>query len=193
MTDTLYGLMCNPFDAEAVANLYKLKGRKPDKPLPLLASSFSQLTSYVRYNIYELWLAQKFWPGALTMIMELRNGVHNKNWEKIGIQNNEAAFRVPASPEIINLIEEYCGLLVGTSANISDQANIKHFGELQLELNEHNRPIPLTYYYTKTKPSFEQSTIIKVGSNGEIKMIREGMISYSTLVNYIELKKNGDI
>ena len=70
-TETVYGLGANGLDPEAVANIFAAKGRPQDNPLILHIPSAAWLERYCR-NISDAAyaLADRFWPGPLTMILE---------------------------------------------------------------------------------------------------------------------------
>ena len=70
-TETVYGLGANGLDPEAVANIFAAKGRPQDNPLILHIPSAAWLERYCR-NIPDAAyaLADRFWPGPLTMILE---------------------------------------------------------------------------------------------------------------------------
>ena len=70
-TDTFYGLAADPFNLSAVREIYHVKGRPDDRGLPILVSSLEQAISLAREvpdNFLKL--AQRFWPGALTIVVE---------------------------------------------------------------------------------------------------------------------------
>lgn len=69
-TETVYGLAANAFDADAVAAIFKAKGRPADNPLIVHISRLEQLDGLVK-EIPEaaVQLAAAYWPGPLTMIM----------------------------------------------------------------------------------------------------------------------------
>lgn len=69
-TDTLYGVAADPRNPQAVAAVYRVKGRDAAEPLPLVAADFEQveqvtggLTPLARR------LASAFWPGPLTLVV----------------------------------------------------------------------------------------------------------------------------
>ena len=69
-TDTLYGLAVDPFNASAVARLYAIKGRDVDRALPLVASDVEQVVRQLsRLPPAAERLAQRFWPGPLTLVL----------------------------------------------------------------------------------------------------------------------------
>ena len=70
-TETVYGLGANGLDPEAVANIFKAKGRPQDNPLILHIPDVSWLERYCKNIPASAYtLAHAFWPGPLTMILE---------------------------------------------------------------------------------------------------------------------------
>src|SRR5882762_5847482 len=69
-TDTLYGLAANPFSAAAVARVFAVKGRDAARALPLIAACAAQVAAHLgdlpRPGER---LAERFWPGPLTLIV----------------------------------------------------------------------------------------------------------------------------
>ena len=75
-TETVYGLGASGLNPEAVANIFKAKGRPQDNPLILHIPSADWLERYCREipaAAYEL--ANQFWPGPLTMILKRQDNV----------------------------------------------------------------------------------------------------------------------
>lgn len=70
-TETVYGLGANGLNPEAVANIFRAKGRPQDNPLILHIPDAAWLERYCR-NIPDTAyiLAEKFWPGPMTMVLE---------------------------------------------------------------------------------------------------------------------------
>ena len=68
-TETFYGLAVNPFQEEALARLFALKDRAPEKPVLLLVDGPERLNQVAR-EVPGLArrLMEKFWPGPLTII-----------------------------------------------------------------------------------------------------------------------------
>jgi L-threonylcarbamoyladenylate synthase len=69
-TDTLYGLAANPFDADAVGRICRLKGRAADRAVPLVAADVDQISAALgELPLLARLLAVRFWPGPLTLLM----------------------------------------------------------------------------------------------------------------------------
>ncbi len=115
-TETVYGLAANAFNAESCANIFKAKGRPGDNPLIVHISNMEMLSDIVS-EVPESakLLAEKFWPGPLTIIM--------KKSEKIPAVTSAnlptVAVRFPAHPVARAIIEEAKLPLAAPSANLS--------------------------------------------------------------------------
>ena len=68
-TETVYGLGADGLNTEAAARIYEAKGRPSDNPLILHIARMEDLSGIVReIPKIALRLAERFWPGPLTMI-----------------------------------------------------------------------------------------------------------------------------
>lgn len=70
-TETVYGLACNGLCAEAVEQVYEVKGRPEVKPLSLMLHKGADISAYCR-NVppQAETLIDRFWPGPLTIVLE---------------------------------------------------------------------------------------------------------------------------
>ena len=72
-TETVYGLGANGLDPHAVAKIFAAKGRPQDNPLILHVADTAQITQFchsIPESAYRL--AERFWPGPLTMVLPAR-------------------------------------------------------------------------------------------------------------------------
>lgn len=115
-TDTLYGLGTNPLLEEALERLFRAKERPPERPVPVLGSSIEALERIVAFTPLARRLAERFWPGPLTVILPVRPGAAVPRLLHAG--TGRIGVRVPGHRVALALIEEAGGLLTGTSANI---------------------------------------------------------------------------
>src|SRR5258708_28342189 len=68
-TDTFYGLGADPFNESAVRQIRRLKGREEAKPILLLISDLSELDRFITEQSKSFKaVAERFWPGPLTLI-----------------------------------------------------------------------------------------------------------------------------
>ncbi len=70
-TETVYGLAGNAYSEEAVLKIFHIKQRPSFDPLIVHASSIEAIQDFVaRFPVKALQLAQNFWPGPLTLVLE---------------------------------------------------------------------------------------------------------------------------
>ena len=68
-TDTVYGLVADATDDDAVAGVFRAKGRPPDKPLIALVATLAMAEACADFSAPALALAEAFWPGPLTLVL----------------------------------------------------------------------------------------------------------------------------
>ena len=115
-TDTLYALGAHAFIEEAVSRVYEAKGRPQGMALPLLLGTPADIDS-VAVDVPQSArvLADRFWPGAVTLILFKAPTVS----DTITGGRDTVAVRVPSHPLALSLIEGAGAPLTGTSANRS--------------------------------------------------------------------------
>ncbi|KFM15314.1 tRNA threonylcarbamoyladenosine biosynthesis protein RimN [Marine Group I thaumarchaeote SCGC AAA799-O18] len=113
-TDTVYGIGCDPYNKKAVLHLYEIKKREKTNAFPVLGLSKTELEKIADFNMLEEKIAEKFWPGQVTLVLKVKD---EKIRKSLGL-DKKIAVRVPDNQCVLSLLKE-CKLLVGTSANIS--------------------------------------------------------------------------
>lgn len=115
-TETVYGLGGNALDAEASGKIYKAKGRPSDNPLIIHIADMESLDKIVNDIPDEARrLAEKFWPGPLTMIFPRSSAVPLETTG--GLES--VAVRMPDHPVALALIRAGGGYVAAPSANRS--------------------------------------------------------------------------
>jgi tRNA threonylcarbamoyl adenosine modification protein (Sua5/YciO/YrdC/YwlC family) len=176
-TDTYYGLGADPFNLAAVSQIFRIKRRTADRALPLLVDSIDQAGD-LALNPPKLFftLAQKFWPGPLTVVVPASRQVPLKvtaNTGKVGL-------RWPRAPFVVALITAAARPLTGTSANLSDMTACSTADEVDCQLG-HLLPLILDGGLT---PGGLASTVVELqGECGRI--IRQGAIPESELKEFL--------
>ena len=165
-TDTVYGLGCNPYNHDTVLALYEIKKREKTKPFPVIGYSKEELERIAEFNKLEEKIAEKFWPGAITLILKVKD----KEIQKSLSLGEKIAVRVPNNKCALALLKE-CKLLVGTSANIS---GTEPFSDPK-ECNENLTGYDL-FMDGGIISSKGESTIVEI-ENNDVKILRKGGIS----------------
>lgn len=131
-TETVYGLAADALNAEAVAEIYKAKGRPGDNPLIVHISSLDQLPPLVA-EIPEsaLRLAEAFWPGPLTMILPKSDRIPRQTSGGL----DTVAIRFPAHPTAQAVIRAAGVPLAAPSANLSGKPSPTSFHHVKEDLN----------------------------------------------------------
>jgi L-threonylcarbamoyladenylate synthase len=120
-TDTVYGLGANCFSKSAIQRIYRLKGRKPSKPLSVLISDRSMVQSLADEIPSLFWvLTEKFWPGPLTLVLKASSDLPK---EMIG-PGESVGIRLPDILWLQRLIDDVAFPITATSANISGENEI---------------------------------------------------------------------
>ena len=115
-TDTLYGLAAWAEDEEAVRRVFDIKGRSRSAALPLLIADAADLATYATEIPEGVWpLAERFWPGPLTLVLR-RSGVVS---DAVTGGRGTVALRVPDHPAPRAIVRGLGGPVTGTSANHS--------------------------------------------------------------------------
>lgn len=167
-TDTFYGLSADPFNLAAIERVFQIKGRPENRALPILVDSVEQAVELAR-DIPDafLTLAHKFWPGALTIVVE---ATHRLPLKVTG-NSGRVALRWADSRITTALIGAVGGPVTGTSANLSGHPSCSNASDLAEQLGTR---IPLILDSGDTNGTLA-STIVKIdGENWSI--VREGAI-----------------
>lgn len=112
-TDTVYGLICLPTSDIAIKKIFDMKGRPVNRHLPIIVADWQQAESElpIVWNQSARKLADKFWPGALTLACGIVE--NNVKWLEGRV---EVGIRVPDHVYIQKLARKM-GPLLMTSAN----------------------------------------------------------------------------
>ena len=172
-TETVYGLAASAYDKNAVAKIFDAKGRPQDNPLICHISNFDMLLDLTckRSNLLYM-IAEKFWPGPLTVIVPKNDCV----LDIVTAGLDTVAIRFPSHSIAQKLINE-CGFpLVAPSANLSGTPSPTTAAHVYDDLNGKIKAI----LDGGTCKIGVESTIIKVDDN-EIKLLRPGVITVKML------------
>lgn len=127
-TDTVYGLGCRTGDADALARLFAAKRRQTEKAIPWLVSSLADALDHgYRADARARQLAERFWPGALTLVLPATEGSASQ------------AFRVPNHPVALALLAA-TGPLAVSSANRSGEPETRDADDVLVAFADSDEP-----------------------------------------------------
>lgn len=115
-TETVYGLAANALDYDAVAEIFRIKGRPSTNPLIVHVHSIEQAGHVAVLNDYARKLAGAFWPGPLTIVMEASPAIA----ENVTAGGSTVGVRMPNHDVALRLIKMTNLPLAAPSANKSE-------------------------------------------------------------------------
>jgi L-threonylcarbamoyladenylate synthase len=177
-TDTFYGLSADPFNLAAIEAVFQAKGRPETKALPILVNSIEQAVGLIR-DVPDVFLilAHKFWPGALTLVVE---ATHRLPLKVTG-NSGRVALRWANSPIPTAIIDAVGGPITGTSANLSGFPSCTNAAQIVKQLG--NR-LPLILDAGDTGATLA-STIVRI--DGDIwTLAREGALPEEEIAKALE-------
>lgn len=177
-TDTLYALAADPFRADAVARVFAVKGRAAERALPLIAADVEQVAAHLgRLTSVGERLAQRFWPGPLTLLVTapptLANGVTGGT-DRVGV-------RVPKDYVARAICRATGRPITATSANVSGQPATANPGEVERMLGTH---IDLLIDGGAT-PGGPPSTIVDITEQPP-RLVRAGAIPWDEIHAWLD-------
>ncbi len=164
-TDTVYGLAAHLEHPKAVASIFDVKRRAGEKPIPVLGATLEDLRSVAAFDERATNLAERFWPGPLTMILPRAEGFET---DLGGDQTRTVGVRVPKEPRALEILR-HTGPLAVTSANRSGESEATSIDEARAALGDAVR-----MYVDGGRCVGVPSTIVFLA--GERRLLREGTI-----------------
>ena len=168
-TETVYGLAADATNAEAVARIYAAKGRPRFNPLIVHVPNLEAAERIGKFDGEARKLAQKYWPGPLTLVVPLVEGAAIPGIVTAGLQT--IALRVPAHPAMQALLKACGRPLAAPSANASGLISPTRASHVMASLKGR---IPLVIDGGATQRGIE-STIV-AATDGHLRLLRRGPI-----------------
>jgi len=116
-TETVYGLAANATNSQAVARIYEAKGRPAFNPLIVHVPDLAAAREIGVFNDEAQELAERWWPGPLTLVVPLRERAGIASIVTAGLST--IGIRVPAHPAMQALLQSAGLPLAAPSANAS--------------------------------------------------------------------------
>lgn len=171
-TETCYGLTADIFSEKAVVHIYELKKMSESKPVSIMVPSLDEAMKYGVFGEKALELAQKYWPGPLTIIIprtELLPFYINRGVATVGI-------RCPDHASTQQLLQNFGGPLITTSANRTTEPQAYCVEDFMKDRAE--TELPDAIIDEGRIPEIAPSTIVEVVGD-EVKIVRKGPIVIS--------------
>ena len=165
-TDTIWGIGCDATNGAAVRRVFEIKKRADAKALITLVDSEAKLEFYVNDIPEVAWDLIEVAERPLTIIFD-----HARNLApNLLAEDGSAGIRITKEEFSKNLCMRMKRAIVSTSANISGEPSPKCFADISPEILQ-----AVDYVCTSRRNETHNppaSNIIKLGSGGEVKVIR---------------------
>ena len=171
-TDALYVLAADPFQLQAVAGVFRAKGREAHRSLPILVDSLQMAEDYsVNLTSRFYLLARRFWPGPLTIIVPASSLLPLKVTGNTG----RLAMRQSSAEVARGIVERLQSPIIATSANVSGQPTCRSGVEVLVAMDGR-----VDLVLDGGPLAAQGATTIDI-TEPEWKLIREGAISQGAI------------
>jgi len=164
-TDTVWGIGCDATNYEAVQKIFELKKREDSKTMICLVDSIQMLNQYIEEIPETAYPILKYANTPTTIIYD--RPLHIS--ENLIAQDNTLAIRMVQTGFCSELLKRFKKPIVSTSANISGNPTPKVFQEIE---NDILKGVDYVVTLERDKKPAKPSSIIKLSTNGEVKIIR---------------------
>lgn len=167
-TDTIYGIMADALNEDAIRRVYDVKKRGYNKPLIVLMDSFEMVEQYTdELSEMEKKLMNKFWPGLVTFILKKNDKIS----DLITAGSDTVGIRIPDNKDLLEIIRKLKRPVVSTSANITETPVITCIEMLEADIVRN-----VDYIEDGGLIENESSTIIKINEM-DLNVLREGKMT----------------
>ncbi|MEJ8310502.1 L-threonylcarbamoyladenylate synthase [Agrobacterium larrymoorei] len=166
-TETVYGLAADATNPEAITRIYETKGRPQFNPLICHMASIAMAEQHAVFDPISRKLAEAFWPGPITLILPLRKESPIHSLATAGLDT--VGIRIPKGFASA-LIEKLGKPLAAPSANSSGKISSTSAAHVEADLGQKVDLI----LDGGAAPVGVESTIIKVESDGSVRLLRPG-------------------
>ena len=176
-TDTAYGLGADPYNNEAVARIFRIKGREESKPILLLVDSVAMVERIARPTPRFYELANAFWPGPLTVILEAVPTLS----PLVTAGTGTVGVRWPDAPFVQELLQRFGKAITATSANLSGMPSCLTAAEVRAQLEGRLELL----VDGGELPARSGSTVIDLVVDPPM-LVREGPVTYERLFEFFD-------
>lgn len=178
-TDTSYGLAVDAANIFAVKKLYKIKGRNFNKPVHVVVPSVGYARQIVKWGPAASKLAKKFFPGPLTLVLQLK--VKSEKFKVLVAGTGFLGVRMPNNKIALDLSKTLKRPITTTSANRSGEADCYSAADVidQFQKSKYKPDIVIN---AGKLPRRKPSTIVKMLGD-QLQILREGPVTKRQIEN----------
>ena len=179
-TDTGYAFSADALNVRAIAKVFQLKGRSFTNPIHIAVRNMDEADKYACVNDAARYLAKRYLPGALTLVMRKRETIPSLLVAGL----NTVGIRIPKNDAILKLVELTGKPVTTTSANIRGKPGTYAVEEVTAQLGADVDKVDFILDEGPIKVR-EVSTIVDMEANPP-QLIRQGKISWLDIHESLE-------
>ena len=164
-TDTVYGLLADVQNPQAIAKIFQIKERDSSKPLGIFVKGLDMAKEVAVISGTQEEYLRGVWPGKVTAVLEQKGDLP----KELGIENT-IGVRIPDYPLLTEIIEKLGNSVVQTSANIAGEKPLGSADEIR-EVFGDREYAPDILLDAGVLPSSKPSKVIDITGN-EQKILR---------------------
>lgn len=179
-SDTVYGLLVDTQQVDAVKKLIAFKNRPPGKPISVFVTDLSMMNEYAKIDTRQRKILSSFLPGPFTVILDSKH----KTSSLLESERGTLGLRYPDYEPVNELMRKFSKPVTATSANISGKHPHYQAASLLEQLSQKKKDLIDLVVDAGKLPHNEPSTIIDL-TRENIKILRKGDIVFSSSESFL--------
>lgn len=184
-SDTVYGLLVDATNQQAVEKLIAFKNRPAGKAISVFVSDMNMLQNYVYVDRQQLTLLKRLFPGPFTIILKSKHQLV----KLLESEKKTLGIRIPDYPLINQLVKKFTKPITATSANLSYDHPYYNVLSLLKSLSTEKKQLIDLIVDAGDLPHNKPSTIIDI-TKPEVKILRQGDIIFKDIKTLISNSPN---
>lgn len=180
-TETVYGLGADATNEEACLKIFQFKNRPNINPLIVHVANIKQANEIGNFNQYARKIAEKFWPGPISLVVPLKASVRIAPSVTAGLQT--IALRIPSYHLALELIRKSCVPIAAPSANPSNYISPTNVMHVQEHFSNNAEIFILALEEYQSRYGLESTIIDTTAAVPTI--LREGFITADILQEFL--------
>jgi len=184
-SDTVYGLLADATNEQAVKKLIDFKNRPPGKAISVFVSNFKMIDQLVTINNQQLTTLKQILPGPFTVILKSKHDVGNKHvCSLLKSERGTLGIRLTMYQYIEILVKRFGKPLTATSANLSNRFPHYSIKTLLAKLPGNKRKLIDLIVDAGKLPRNKPSTVIDL-TEQEIRILRKGDVNFTKSQSFV--------
>jgi len=179
-SDTVYGILADATNKNAVEKLIKLKSRPIGRAISVFVADFFMLAKYVDVKKNQWGLVKKLLPGPFTLVLPSKNRVCSL----LESEKKSLGVRIPKFEFINQIVNKFGKPVTATSANLSGRLPHYQLSTFIKELSQEKQKLIDLVVDAGKLPRNKPSTVVDLSSQ-KLKILRQGDVAFKNVDTFI--------